>query len=61
MDRGTIWKLEEKIGNVEEIETDEASKCIGQLARAKISIDITQLLKKVMFLQQGVKIPMPIL
>lgn len=61
MDRGTVWKLEEKIGNVEEIETDEASKCIGQLARAKISIDITQLLKKVMFLQQGVKIPMPIL
>lgn len=61
MDRGTVWKLEEKIGNVEEIETDEASKCIGQLPRAKISIDITQLLKKVMFLQQGVKIPMPIL
>lgn len=61
MYRGTIWKLEEKIGNVEELETDEASKCIGQLARAKISIDITQLLKKVMFLQQGVKIPMPIL
>lgn len=61
MDRGTVWKLEEKIGNVEEIETDEASKCIDQLARAKISIDITQLLKKVMFLQQGVKIPMPIL
>lgn len=61
MDRGTIWKLEEKIGNVEELETAEASKCIGQLAWAKISIDITQLLKKVMFLQQGVKIPMPIL
>lgn len=57
-----IQKLGEKIGTVEDIETDGAGECIGQFARVRISVNITQPLKKVVFLQQeGRKIPMPVL
>lgn len=45
-----------------EIETDEAGECIGQFAHIRVSIYITQPLKKVVFLQgERSKIPMPIL
>lgn len=62
MNKEAIQKLGGKIGEVLEVETDEAGECIGQFARARISIDITQPLKKVVFLQyEGTRIPMPIL
>lgn len=62
MNKEVIQKLGEKIGTVKEIESDEIGECIGQFARIRISISITQPLKKVAFAQQdGVKIPMPVL
>ncbi|KAH9697633.1 zinc knuckle protein [Citrus sinensis] len=62
MNKEAIQKLGEKIGIVKEVETDEAGECIGQFARVGISIDISQPLKKIVFLQQADgKIPMPIL
>ncbi|KAH9703270.1 zinc knuckle protein [Citrus sinensis] len=62
MNKEAIQKLGEKIGTVKEVETDEAGECIGQFARARISIDISQPLKKIVFLQQADgKTPMPIL
>lgn len=61
MERKVIQKLGEKIGKVEDIKTD-AGECMGQFARVRISINIMQLLKKVVFIQQGgTKIPMPVL
>lgn len=45
-----------------QVETDEAGECIGQFACVRISINITQSLKKVVFLRyKGNRIPMPIL
>lgn len=41
IDRNPIQKLGENVGNVEEIETDEASECIGQFAQVITSVDIT--------------------
>ena len=62
MNKEAIEKLGEKISGIKEIETDEAGDCIGQFARVRISLDITQPLKKIVFLQQDEgKIPMPIL
>ncbi|KAH9698768.1 DUF4283 domain-containing protein [Citrus sinensis] len=62
MNKEAIQKLGEKIATVKEVETDEAGECIGQFARVRISIDISQPLKKIVFLQQADgKIPMPIL
>ena len=62
MARETIKKLGERIGIVEDIEADEAGECLGQFSRVRISVSITQPLKKVVFLQQeGEKIPMPVL
>lgn len=62
MNRVAIRKIGEKIGIMQEIETDKAGECIGQFAHIRVSIDITQPLKKVVFLQgEGSKIPMPIL
>ena len=59
MARETIKKLGERIGIVEDIEADEAGECIGQFARVRISVNIIQPLKKVVYLQQdGEKIPM---
>lgn len=40
-----------KIGR-KDWQKDEAGECIGQFARVRISINITQFLKKVVFLQQ---------
>lgn len=62
MNNEAIHQLGEKIGTVMEVETDEAGDCIGQYARVRISIDISQPLKKLVFLQQEeATIPMPIL
>ena len=62
MNNEAIQKLGEKISDVKEIETEEAGDCIGQFARVRISLDITQPLKKIVLLQQDEgKIPMPIL
>ncbi|KAH9781767.1 CCHC-type domain-containing protein [Citrus sinensis] len=62
MNKEAIQKLGEKIGTVKEVETDDAGECFGQFARARISIDISQPLKKIVFLQQADgKTPMPIL
>lgn len=52
MARETIQTLGERICIVEDIEADEAGECIGQFTRVRISINITQPLKKVVFLQQ---------
>lgn len=50
MNKEVVKKLEENIRTVEEIEIDEAEECISLFARARISIDITQPLKKIVFL-----------
>lgn len=39
MDKEAIQKLGEKMGQVKEIDTDEAGECIGQFARVRISIE----------------------
>ena len=41
IERDTLKILGEHIGTVEEIETDENGECIGEIARIRISIDIT--------------------
>ena len=41
----------EAIGIVEEVDADEEEECIGQYARVSISIDITQPLKKIIYLE----------
>ena len=62
MVRETIKMLGERIGIVEDIEADEAGERLGQFARVRISVNITQPLKKVVYLQQeGEKIPMAVL
>ncbi|KAH9685370.1 CCHC-type domain-containing protein [Citrus sinensis] len=62
MVRETIKMLGERIGIVEDIEADEAGECLGQFAKVRISVNITQPLKKVVYLQQeGEKIQMPVL
>lgn len=52
MNKDAIQKLGEKIGIVKEVGTDETGECLGQFTRIKVSTDITQPLKKVVFLQQ---------
>ena len=62
MNKEAVTEVGKKIGKVEEIDTDEAGECIGQFARVRISINVTQPLKKVVFVQvDGTKIPMPVL
>ncbi|KAH9680286.1 zinc knuckle protein [Citrus sinensis] len=62
MDKESMQKLSEKIGIVKEVDTDEIGECNGQFTPARIFIDITQPLKKVVFVQQdGIKVPMPVL
>ena len=46
MEQETLRMLGETIGKVEEVDVDEEGECIGQYARVRISIDITQPLKK---------------
>ena len=62
MNKDVVTEVGKKIGKVEEINTDEAGECIGQFAQVRISINVTQPLKKVVFVQvDGAKIPMPVL
>ena len=62
MNKEVVKKLGEKIGMVKEIETNKAGECISLFARARISFDSTQPLKKIVFLQQeGDMIPILIL
>lgn len=46
-----IEKLGEKIGLVEEVETDEEGECIGPFARVRISMVITKPLKRILTLK----------
>lgn len=46
MGQDIIKALGEVIGTVEEIDVDEVGECMGQYVRIRISIDITQPLKK---------------
>ena len=61
MEKDFLYELGGKIGEVEEVETNENGDCIGELARIRITINITQPLKKVLFLKQEgeTDIPMP--
>ncbi|KAK9178425.1 hypothetical protein WN943_027615 [Citrus x changshan-huyou] len=52
MVKGTIEKLGEKIGRVEEVETDEEGECIGPFAQVRISVDITKPLRRILILKQ---------
>ncbi|KAH9743696.1 CCHC-type domain-containing protein [Citrus sinensis] len=62
MNTDTISRLGAIIGIVEEVETGENGKCIGEYARVRIKVDISKPLKKIIFLEpEGKeKIPMPI-
>ena len=51
MHKGAFQKLREKIGEVEEVENDEDGECIGIFARLRISINITQTLKNILFIE----------
>ncbi|KAH9802979.1 hypothetical protein KPL71_001599 [Citrus sinensis] len=46
MDKDIMREIGEKIGKVEEVETDETGECLGSFARLRNLIDITQPLKK---------------
>ncbi|XP_015382712.1 uncharacterized protein LOC107175623 [Citrus sinensis] len=63
MHKGAIQKLGEKIGDVEEVETDDDEECIGLYARLRISVNVTKPLKKILFLEEEgkKKIPMAVL
>ena len=52
IDQEIIGVLGKAIGIVEEVDADEERECIGQYARVSISIDITQPLKKIIYLEQ---------
>ena len=62
MEKDFLYELGGKIGEVEEVEANENGDCIGELARIRITINITQPLKKVLFLKQEgeTDIPMPV-
>ncbi|KAH9724503.1 putative reverse transcriptase/RNA-dependent DNA polymerase [Citrus sinensis] len=49
-------------GRVEEVDADEEGECIGQYARVRISIDITQPLKKIIYIEhaRGEEISIPV-
>ncbi|KAH9658870.1 CCHC-type domain-containing protein [Citrus sinensis] len=55
MHKGAIQKFGEKIGDVEEIETDDDGECIGLYARLRISVNVTQPLKKILFIEEDKK------
>ncbi|KAL9453740.1 hypothetical protein AB3S75_009362 [Citrus x aurantiifolia] len=62
MDQEIIGELGKVIGIVEEVDTGKERKCIGQYARVRISIDITQPLKKIIYLEQegAEDVPIPV-
>ncbi|KAH9735309.1 zinc knuckle protein [Citrus sinensis] len=51
MDKDIMKEIGQKIGKVEEVETDETGECLGSFARVRISIDITQPLKERLLLK----------
>ena len=51
MHKSAVQKLGEKIGEVEEIKTNEDGECIGLFARLRNSIDITQPFKNILFIE----------
>ena len=52
MDKETLVELGEAIGTVEEVTTDEAGECVGNIARLRINVDITKPLKKIIVLRE---------
>lgn len=52
----------ELVGKVEEVDTDKAGDCMGQIIRMRIWVDITQPLKKILFIEteEGRKIPVAV-
>lgn len=55
-------RIGELIGKVEEVDTDRISDCLGQVIRLRISIDITQSLKKILFIESedGKNVPVAV-
>ena len=51
MHKEAIHELGEKVGTLEKVEIDEDGECIRAFARARISVDITLLLRKIIFLK----------
>ena len=51
MDKDIMKEIGQKIGKVEEVKTDETWECLGSFSRVRISIDITQPLKKRLLLK----------
>lgn len=62
MEQETVRMLGEAIGTIEEIDADEEGECIGKYALVRISIDITQPLKKIIYVEQEGEedIPIPV-
>lgn len=62
MDEEIYTRIGELIGNVEEIDTNKIGDCLGQVTRLRISIDITQPLKKILFIESedGKKVPVSV-
>ena len=62
MDKDFLWDLGGEIGLVEEVQTDDYGDCIGEYARIRVSINITQPLERILFLMQEgeTDIPMPV-
>ena len=63
MEKDTVQEMGKKIGKVEEVETDGSGECIGPFSRVRVSVDITQSLKKVLLLEveNGEEILRPVL
>lgn len=62
MDEEIYTRIGELIGKVEEINTNKIGDCLGQVIRLRISIDITQPLRKILFIESedGKKVPVSI-
>ena len=62
MDKEFLQDLGGKIGSVEEVQTDDNGDCIREFARIRVSINITQLLEKILFHKEEgeTNIPMPV-
>ena len=63
MNVDVVKELGAVVGKVEEVESDDNGECIGKYVRARILVDITKPLKKIIFLEQDGenKIPIPVL
>lgn len=62
MDEEICMGVGELVGKVEEVDTDNAKDYMGQIIRLRISVDITQPLKKILFIEteEGKKIPVAV-